>query len=68
MVELRPTRGTIVATPTPEETLRIFEARRALEAAIVSLGTQNAQPTDFERLRNHLRREHASTHKVDQPS
>jgi DNA-binding GntR family transcriptional regulator len=68
MVELRPTRGAIVITPTPEETRRIFEARRALDAAIVSLATQNAQPTDFERLSNHLRREHASMHKVDQPS
>ena len=68
MVELRPTRGAIVATPTPEETLQIFEARRALDAAIVRLTMQKAQQDDFERLSNHLRREHASMHKVDQPS
>ena len=68
MVELRPTRGAIVATPTPEETLQIFEARRALDAAIVRLTMQKAQQDDFERLRNHLRREYASMHKVDQPS
>lgn len=68
MVDLRPNRGAIVATPTPEETRQIFEARRALEAAIVRLATQNARPADFERLRDQLQREHASMHKVDQPS
>ena len=68
MVDLRPNRGAIVSTPTPEEMRQIFEARRALEAAIVRLATQNAQPADFERLREQLGREHASMHKVDQTS
>lgn len=68
MVELRPNRGAVVATPTPEETRQIFEARRALEAAIVRLATRNAQSADFTRLREHLGREHKAMHKVDQPS
>lgn len=68
MVELRPNKGAIVATPTQEETRHIFEARRALEAAIVQLATQNAKPAAFERLRSQLQREHDAMHKVDQSS
>ena len=37
IVQLRPNKGAIVAIPTREETQQIFEARRALEAAIVRL-------------------------------
>ena len=35
LVELRPNRGAIIANPSLEETRDMFEARRALEAAIV---------------------------------
>ena len=46
IVQLRPNRGAIVAVPTPEETRQIFEARRALEAAIVdSLRSTPPPPT-----------------------
>lgn len=68
IVELRPNRGAIIATPTPEETRNIFEARRALEAGLVRLATRNATPADFEGLRAQLRDEHEAMHRSDQPS
>jgi DNA-binding GntR family transcriptional regulator len=37
IVELRPNRGAVIAAPTPEETREIFEARRALEMALVEI-------------------------------
>ncbi len=68
MVELRPNRGAIVAAPTPLETGQIFEARRALEAAIVTLVAQRATATDLERLRTQLKQEHQALHSADQPA
>ncbi len=68
IVELRPNRGAMVAIPTPEETRQIFEARRALEAALVRLATRNATPADFEDLRKQLQDEHEAMHRFDQPS
>ncbi|MBX9738760.1 MAG: GntR family transcriptional regulator [Beijerinckiaceae bacterium] len=68
IVELRPNRGAIIATPTPDETRQIFEARRALEAGLVRLATRNATPEDFESLRAQLRDEHEAMHRSDQPS
>ena len=47
IVDLRPNKGAVVASPTPEETRQIFEARRGLEAAIVRLAVQNAKPADL---------------------
>ena len=68
MVDLRLNRGAIVATPSPEETRQIFEARRALESAIVRLATSNATSADFADLRAQLQAEHAAMHGADQPS
>ena len=47
IVELRPNKGAVVASPTPEETRQIFEARRALEAAIMRLAVHNATAADL---------------------
>ena len=58
IVQLRPNRGAIVAVPTPLETQQIFEARRALEAAIVKLVTERAMPADLDALRLQLQQEH----------
>jgi DNA-binding GntR family transcriptional regulator len=58
-VELRPNRGAVVAMPTPEETREIFQARRALEGAIMRLAVQNATRADLARLRRQLKEEHA---------
>ncbi len=71
MVELRPNRGAVVATPTPEETRQIFEARRALEAALLSLAVQHAGRADLAALRRQLAAEHAALHASgpsDQPA
>lgn len=76
IVQLRPNRGAIVAMPTPAETRQIFEARRALEAAIVHLVTERATAADLAALRAQLRLEHDSLHpppqragpRVDQPA
>lgn len=67
IVELRPNRGAIVAVPTREETQQIFEARRALEGAIVRLMAERATPEDLQGLREQLREESAIMHRHDQP-
>lgn len=66
IIEMRPNRGAIVAMPTPEETSQIFEARRALEAATVSLAVKNATKTDLAGLRRQLQEEQAAMHSYAQ--
>lgn len=68
IVQLRPNRGAIVAVPTPEETRQIFEARRALEAAIVTLVAERATAADLGALRAQLQQEHGAVHRFDQPA
>jgi DNA-binding GntR family transcriptional regulator len=67
IVQLRPNRGAIVAMTSPEETRQIFEARRALEAALVRLAVRNASPAEVAELRLHLNEEHAAMHRHTQP-
>ncbi|CAN7182607.1 GntR family transcriptional regulator [Variovorax paradoxus] len=67
IVELRPNRGAIVAMPSPEETRQIFEARRALEAALVRMAVRNATRAEVAELRRHLKQEHAAMHRYAQP-
>lgn len=68
IVDLRPNRGAIVAVPTPQETKKIFEARRTLEAAIVRLAIKNATKPEIKALRAQLKKEHDAVHRFDQPS
>jgi len=68
IVELRPNKGAVVASPTPEETRQIFEARRGLECVIVQLAAQHAQPGDIKDLRERMHREHEAMHRFDQPA
>jgi DNA-binding GntR family transcriptional regulator len=68
IVDLRPNQSAVVATPTPEETQAIFEARHALEAAIVRLAAQRVTPGDIAALRTQLAEEHAAMHRYDQPA
>lgn len=68
IVQLRPNRGAIVAVPTPQDTRQIFEARRALEAAIVGLVTQRASAADLAALRRQLKTEQAAVHQHNQPA
>jgi DNA-binding GntR family transcriptional regulator len=66
VVELRPNRGAVVAMPTRAEVGKLFEARRALEAAIVPLVAHHATRSDYAMLRRHLRLEHQVLHRSDQ--
>ncbi|CDN89062.1 GntR family transcriptional regulator [Hydrogenophaga intermedia] len=68
IVQLRPNRGATVAVPTREETQQIFEARRALEAAIVRLVAERATPADLKALRAQLQAETKVMHRHDQPA
>ena len=68
IVQLRPNKGAMVAVPTREETQQIFEARRALEAAIVRLVAERATPASLKALRQQLRDEHHAMHRFDQPA
>ncbi|HMN82035.1 MAG TPA: GntR family transcriptional regulator [Burkholderiaceae bacterium] len=69
IVELKPNRGASVAAPGVEETRRVFEARRAIEAAVVRLvsarpgGLTAAERAD---LKARLEQEHAAMHRFDQ--
>ena len=67
IVQLRPNRGAIVAVPTPEEMREIFEARRALEAALVRLACAKATRADIATMRRQLEAEHEAMHRVAQP-
>jgi DNA-binding GntR family transcriptional regulator len=66
IVELRPNRGAVVASPTPEETREIFVARRAIEAAIMPLAIANNTPARIDLLRKALKAEHEALHKPSQ--
>lgn len=66
IVELRPNRGAIVAMPSREEVGKLFEARRALEAAIMPLVVENATKADLTALRRQLKEEHHAMHRYRQ--
>jgi len=68
IVQLRPNQSAIVATPTPEETRAIFEARQVIEAAIVKLVAEHASSADLKLLRAQLQEEHQAMHRLDQPA
>lgn len=65
VVELRPHRGAAVATPTREETRQVFEARRAVEAAVVALAAERATQADLAALRAQLQQEHSALQQAD---
>jgi DNA-binding GntR family transcriptional regulator len=68
IVVLRPNKGAVIAQPTREETCAIFEARRAVERALVELAAQRASAADIAVLREQLEAEHEAMHRFDQPS
>jgi DNA-binding GntR family transcriptional regulator len=68
IVDLRPNKGAVVASPTPQETRQIFEARRALEGGIAQLAAQHATAAEVEDLRGRMAREHEAMHGADQPA
>ncbi|MGE5522144.1 MAG: GntR family transcriptional regulator [Rhodospirillaceae bacterium] len=66
VVELRPRRGAVISSPSPGETRRIFEARQALEAAILPLAMARAGKTDIAALRRRLQHERDALDRSDQ--
>jgi DNA-binding GntR family transcriptional regulator len=54
LVELRPNRGAVVATPSIEESRQVFEARKAIEEAIVAKVTARATRADLSVLKQAL--------------
>lgn len=67
IVELRPNRGAVVASPSPREARDVFAARRALEREIVPLVIRHATPAALRALRAALEREDAARRKGDRP-
>lgn len=68
IIELRPNRGAIVASPTPEEAQEIFAARSAIEREIMPMVVRNATPEAIRRLRQALDDEHQAFHEGDRPN
>lgn len=62
LVEFKRNRGAFVAAPSVEEARAVFDARRALELAVVERAVETARPRDLEQLRRlaaHERAVHA---------
>lgn len=68
IVQLRPHRGAIVAVPTAQDTRQIFEARRALESAIVQLVAERATAADLAALRQQMQQEREALAGYQQPA
>ena len=51
IIELRPNRGAVVASPSPQEARDVFAARRALEREIVPMVVRNATPSSLRAIR-----------------
>jgi DNA-binding GntR family transcriptional regulator len=65
IIELRPNRGAVIASPTPEEARDIFASRRVLERAIVPLVIRNATPASLQLIRQALEAEDQARHSGD---
>src|ERR1700712_2312409 len=51
IVVLRPNRGAVIASPSPDEARDVFAARRALEREIVPLVIRHITPASLKRIR-----------------
>jgi DNA-binding GntR family transcriptional regulator len=65
IIELRPNRGAVIASPTPQEARDIFAARRAIEREIVPLVIRNATPESIKQIRAALAAEDAARRSGD---
>ena len=68
IIELRPNRSAVVASPTTDEAREIFAARRAIERETVPLLVRNASPKAMQRLRQAIEAEHQALHEGDRPN
>lgn len=65
LVEIVPNKGATVASPTPAEARDVFEARRAVETAIVRRLAGRLRHADLDRLRRRLVAEHSAVEQGD---
>jgi DNA-binding GntR family transcriptional regulator len=65
IIELRPNRGAVVASPSPKEARDVFAARRALEREIVPLVVKRATPASLQAIRSAIEAEEAARHGAD---
>jgi len=65
IVALRPNRGAVVASPSPQEARDIFATRRALEREIVPLVIRHGTPASLGRIRAALQAEEQARHSGD---
>ena len=65
IVNLLPNRGAFVASPSVEETHEVFEARRAIEDAVIRLVCANLSQEKIERLRQHQLQEASARKRND---
>lgn len=68
IIELRPNRGAVVASPSPREARDVFAARRALEREIVPLVVKNATPASLRAIRAAMEAEEQARSKGDRAS
>lgn len=57
VVELRPNKGAYVATPEPQETRHVFEARRSIESTVVSRVVERITEQDVYKLKDIIKEE-----------
>ncbi len=65
IVQIRPNRGAIVASPSVKEAHEVFEARRAVEGTIVRLASATISPSELESLRRIVAEEDACLKRGD---
>jgi DNA-binding GntR family transcriptional regulator len=62
IVQLKPNHGASVASPSPDETRAVFEARRMLECATLPAAIKRAMPRQLDNLRALVRQEDGAFH------
>lgn len=65
IVELRPNRSAVVASPSDDEARQIFAARRAIEREIVPMVIRRVTKASMTRLREAIEAEHQALHAGD---
>ena len=65
IVELQRNKGAVIASPSPEEAREVFDARRAVEAALLNRALERTTEADIALLRRHLASEREALTRAD---
>ena len=68
VIEIQPNRGAFVATPSPEESREVFEARRTIERTLGRLAIKRAVGEDIAEMRRLILKEAEARHEGDKPA